>query len=398
MTPTARLGDRSLFPALRPKVYANHAAISPPSSAVQAAVAATLDGYACEGLGWFPHEVERRGQVRAQLAALIGADAADVALVANTSTGVVDIASCLPWRQGERIVLLRGEFPTNVTPWQQAARRHGLEIVWHDAEAFRQDRDAALDALEATLRRGVRLVAVSAVQFQTGQRMPLHEFGALCARHGAELFVDAIQAVGVLPLDVRAMGIHYLSAGSHKWLMAPEGVALLYVAPGSVAALRPETAAWMSHEDAFGFLFRGAGHLAYDRPILATAAQFEGGAPNTLGIAGLAASVALLSSLGVEAIFAHVQRWLDAVEPELVARGFVSARMADVGGRSSILSVQPPSRDAPAWAAALGRHGVSVASPDGWLRFAPHWPNDIDRELPLLRAALDAVQAEFTAS
>ena len=393
--PTARLADRSLFPTLQPLVYANHAAISPPSSAVEAAVTATLRGYASEGLAWFPNEVERRAHVRRQLAHLIGADANDVALVANTSTGVVDIASCLPWRAGDRVVLFAGEFPTNITPWQQAARRHGLEIVWHDAEAFRSDRAAALDALEVTLRRGVRLVAVSAVQFQTGQRMPLQEIGAMCARHGAELFVDAIQAVGVLPLDVRAMGIHYLTAGSHKWLMAPEGVALLYVAPGSVAALRPETAAWMSHEDAFGFLFRGAGHLDYDRPILPTAAQFEAGAPNSLGIAGLAASVALLADLGVEAIFGHVQAWHDAVEPELLARGFRSARMAESAGRSGILSVMPPSRDAPAWAAALGRHGVSVASPDGWLRFAPHWPNDIARELPLLVAALDAVQAEF---
>ncbi len=397
MTLTARLGDRSLFPALRAGVYANHAAISPPSAAVEAAVLATLRGYGSDGLAWFPHEVERRARVRGQLAALIGAEAADVALVANTSTGVVDIASCLPWRQRERIVLFRGEFPTNVTPWQQAARRHDLEIVWHDAEAVRRDRAAALEAIEVTLREGVRLVAVSAVQFQTGLRMPLHELGALCARYGAELFVDAIQAVGVLPIDVRAMGIHYLSAGSHKWLMAPEGVALLYVAPGSVGALRPETAAWMSHEDAFGFLFRGAGHLAYDRPIVATAAQFEAGAPNSLGIAGLEASVALLAALGVEAIFDHVQRWHDAVEAELLGRGFVSARTADRGGRSGILSVTPPNRDAPAWAAALGRHGVSVASPDGWLRFAPHWPNDVDRELPLLRAALDAVRSEFPA-
>jgi cysteine desulfurase / selenocysteine lyase len=323
-------------------------------------------------------EVERRERVRSQLADLIGADAADIALVANTTTGVVDIALCLPWQRGDRVIVFAGEFPTNITPWQQAARRHGLELVWQQADDFRHNRDAALESLEAELKRGVRLVAVSAVQFQTGLQMPLAAIGALCHRYGAELFVDAIQAVGVVPLDVRALGVHYLVAGSHKWLMAPEGVAMLYVAPTSAAALRPEVAGWTSHDDAFAFLMRGGGELRYDRAIVQTARMVEGGAPHTLAIAGLQASVALVAQLGASAIYDHVQAWHDALEPGLIARGFVSARSAFASGRSGILSLRPPGADgAPAWAAALAALGVSASSPDGWLRFAPHWPSAI---------------------
>ena len=392
-TTNARLGDRSLFPDLQAVVYANHAAISPPSLPVRAAVVDALDGYARHGLAAYFHELERRERVRGLLARLVGAEPTDVALVANTSTGIVDIALCLPWRTGDRVVLFSGEFPTNVTPWQQAARRHALEIVWEDGDALRTDRGRALERLEAQLRRGVRLVAISAVQFQTGQRVPLAEIGALCARHKAELFVDAIQALGVIPLDVRALGIHYLVAGSHKWLMAPEGVGALYVAPESAAALKPEVAAWMSHQDAFGFLMRGGGHLTYDRPILQTAQMVEGGAPNALGIAGLEASTRLLTELGALAIFDHVQAWHDAVEPGLLARGFESARTPDTAGRSGILSVRPrQGESAPAWAKALGERGVSCSSPDGWLRLSPHWPNALG-EAALVLAAVDEVRA-----
>ncbi|MCB9740887.1 MAG: aminotransferase class V-fold PLP-dependent enzyme [Deltaproteobacteria bacterium] len=386
----ARLGDRSLFPRLQPRSYLNHAAISPPSEPVRDAVLACLDNYASRGLAAFVDEMQRRDALRSALARWIGAGEGDVALVANTSTGVVDVALCLPWQPGDRVLLFRGEFPTNVTPWQQAARRHGLEIVWQDADAFRTAPEAALAALRQELARGVRLCAVSAVQFQTGLRMPLAAIGAACAAHGCELFVDAIQALGVVPLDVRAMGIHYLAAGGHKWLMGPEGLGVLYVEPAAAARLRPEVAAWMSHDHGFDFLSKGAGLLRYDRPIHKTARMVEGGAPNVLGTASLQASLGLLDELGQAAIYDHVQAFHDAIEPGLLGRGFISMRAADPDARSGILSLVPPTADAPLWSAALARQGISVASPDGLLRLAPHWPNGLD-EVEAVLAAVDAV-------
>src|SRR5262245_1296445 len=93
--------------------------------------------------------------------------------------------------------------------------------------------ERGLEALEGELLRGaVRLVAVSAVQFQSGLRMPLQAMSRMCHVHGAELFVDGVQACGVVPVDVRAEGIDYLACGSHKWLMGLEGAGFLYVAPG----------------------------------------------------------------------------------------------------------------------------------------------------------------------
>ena len=393
-SPAAELGSRALFPTLEPAVYLNHAAVSPPSVAVHQAVQAVLDGYARLGMAWYHAEVDRRERLRGQLAQLIHAQAADVALTPNTSHGVISVALCLPWRRGERIVLFKGEFPTNITPWQQAARRHGLEIVWLDAEAFRHDRARALEQLEAHLRRGVRLVALSAVQFSTGQRMPLEAIGSLCRRHGSELFVDAIQAAGIIPLDMAAMGIDYLTTGSHKWLMAPEGLGAFYAAPEAAARLEPNVAAWLSHEHAFAFLTDGPGQLRYDRPIVKTARMAEAGTFNVLAAAGLEASLGLIEQLGVATILQHVQTWHEAVEAGLIERGFESARMSVADGRSGILSIRPPDPSTtPAWARALAEHGISCATPDGWLRLSPHWPNGLDETTRLL-AAVDQILAE----
>ncbi len=108
----------------------------------------------------------------------------------------------------------------------------------------------------------MRLVAVSAVQFQTGLSMPLAEIGALCRAHGAELCVDAVQAVGVVPMDVEALGLDYLACGAHKWLLGLEATGFLYVRRERQPSLRPALAGWLSHEDAVSFLLEGPGKLA----------------------------------------------------------------------------------------------------------------------------------------
>jgi selenocysteine lyase/cysteine desulfurase len=384
---TAELGSRALFPDLETRVYANHASLSPPSTAVRAAVARSLDGYATHGMGWYVEETACRERLRAALARLIGADEHELALVANTSAGVLAVALCLPWRRGDRVVLFDGEFPTNVTPWQQAAEREGLELAWLAADEFRVDRARALERLEDELRRGVRLVAVSAVQFTTGQRMPLARIGELCKRHGAELFVDAIQAAGIVPLDVERQHIDYLTTGSHKWLMGPEGMGALYAAPEAGERLRPNVAGWLSHERPFAFLTDGPGELRYDRPFQSGVRMAEAGTFNTLGASGLEASLALIEQLGVARIIEHVQAWHDAVEPGLVARGFESARMDDPTGRSGSLSIRPPDPStSPAWLKGLAELGVACAAPDGWLRLSPHWPNRLDEADAVLGA------------
>jgi len=392
--PPPRLGDRAWFPHLDAVAYCNHAAISPVSTAVFRAVSCLLDDYSRKGTGAYLTWHRQRLSLKRQLGQLINAQADDIALISNTTRGVTDVALCLPWNRGDHVVVFQGEFPGNVTPWQRAAELHGLELSFLPATDFELDPEAALNRLERVLARGVRLLAVSSVQFQTGLRMPMERIGELCRAHTAELFVDAIQGCGAVPIDVAKWQADYLTCGSHKWLMGTEGAGFLYVNAARAAALRPHVAGWLSHENAESFLFEGPGHLRYDRPLRAGPAIFEGGTTNAAGFAALGASVSALLELGVARIHAHVNHYLDTLETELVERGFRSLRAPEKDRRSCILAVMPPRNvSVVALRAQLLGRGVVCAVPDGNLRFAPHWPNSLDEIPRLLRAVDDSLVA-----
>ncbi len=392
--PKPTLGDRALFPDLEGIAYLAHAAISPLSLPVRARIDEVTADYARGGMAGFTRWAPRLERVRKDLASLISASPSEIAFVSNTTHGVIDIAFGLRWKKGDRVILFDGEFPANVTPWQQAADEFGLELVRLSLDGCHRSVGEGLEELERGLSRGARLVAVSAVQYKTGLRMPLPEMAALCHRYGAELFVDAIQALGAAPVDV-GWGIDYLSSGSHKHLMGPEGAGMLYVAERRAASLEPRLAGWLSHEEPAAFLVGDEPCLRYDNPLKRSAQVLEIGTSNVIGLAGLGASIELIAEIGVEAIHAHVGRYLDQLESGLVERGFKSHRPSDPALRSTLLGVTIPADvRLSKLAGALRNRGVVCNTPDGLMRFAPHWPNSPD-EVPRVLDAIDHALAEL---
>jgi cysteine desulfurase/selenocysteine lyase len=350
---------------------------------------AFLDDYARGGVQGFLRWLPQKARLKEKLAALIGAEAKDLAFVANTTAGVSNIALSFPWKQGDQILYFAGDFPANVTPWQEAGRAFDARVRELPIEPFHRSAEEGLAALKIALKSGVRMVVTSFVRFQTGLRMPIERMAQLCHDAGAELFVDAIQGVGAVPFDVGS--IDYVACGGHKWLMGLEGIGFLYVAPKRVAALNDQVAGWLSHENALTFLFEGPGHLRHDRPIRKDASRFELGAANGIGCAALEASVDLISQLGPSVIFDHIQAYHDALEPGLGELGFTSERHDSPALRSASLCAKPPQgMEVSAISAALGARGVAVTTPDGRVRFAPHWPNALD-EAPFVLEALREV-------
>ncbi len=390
----ARLGDRSLFPELEPRAYLNHAAISPASVAVQAATAEVVADYAKRGLGAIHRWIPQRTQLKEKLGRLIGTRGDNLALTPSTSFSVLSVALCFPWEPGDRVLLFDGEFPANVTAWQQAARLHGLEVDRIPLTTFARHPDEGIAALTEALRREPRLVATSAVQFQTGLSMPLGAMAEACHAAGAELFVDGIQAVGMMPIDVEALGVDYFAGGAHKWLMGLEGVGYLYARPDRAEKLRPHVAGWLSHEDPISFLTEGPGHLDYDRPVRSSIDFLELGSTNAVGCYALEAAIDLIEQIGVPAILAHVHAYNDALEEGLDDRGFRSLRSPLASSRSGSLSVLPPDGvDVIRLNHALASRGVSASTPDGRLRFSPHWPNALDEVSFVLEMVGGAVRA-----
>lgn len=391
--PSLGLGDRSAFPELTWRAYLNHAAIGPLAAPTTAAIVAGLHAQACTGVGAIGPLYGAAQRTRAALGALLHAPPGSLALTRNTSDGLTAVALCHPYRAGQAIVVLRGEFPSNVTPWQRAAALYDLRLLWLDAEAFRGPSGAGLQQLHDLLRaHDVAIVAVSAVQFQTGLRLPVAAIAELAHAHGAAICVDAIQALGSVPLDVTHGELDYLAAGGQKWLMGPVGTGLLYLRADRAAALRPHLASWLSHVDPLVFLHE-PDQLRYDRALQAGPALFEGGGANLAGLAGLGVAVELCVQVGVDAIWSHHQRYHDTIEPALIDLGFTSRRAEQAEQRSGILSLlPPPGQHAGRLVEALAERGVSVASPDGHLRLSPSWPNPLDE----VEGVLTALRASLT--
>ncbi|MFT3924711.1 MAG: aminotransferase class V-fold PLP-dependent enzyme [Myxococcales bacterium] len=384
-----QLGDRSLFPDLAARAYLAHAAVSPVSSRVAQAVHRCLSDYAQRGVAAAIDMARLRADARALAAQLLHANSSEIGLVQSTSAGVIAIARSLPFLPKQRVIVFEGEFPANFTPWQLVARDLGLELVSLPLAAFLRSDEEGLALLRGELERGARLVAVSAVQFQTGLRMPLKSMAELCHAHGAELFVDAIQALGVVPLDVKELGIDYLAAGGHKFMMGLEGAGLLYVRNECLPALSLGLAGWTGHEDAFSFLMDDqAGQLRYDRPLVRATTFVEQGAVSMVGYAALSASLQMLLELGVSSIFDHVAHYLDSLEPALLALGLTSVRARERARQSAILAFKlPPGPALTQVARRLGEQGIVVSTPDGHLRLAPHFANHIS-EIPAVVLAV----------
>lgn len=387
----AQLGDRSLFSSLEAFAYLNHAAVSPLHDPALEALTQISASYASapDIPAWF----ERREQTRAKLARLIDAPSPeDIGFVANTSAGNTHLALGMDWRPGQTIALMRGDFPANIIPWLQAAELFELNILWLP-QIESTNRGAWLDHLKLKLAEcDVTLLAISAVMFQTGWRLPLAYISELCRERGALFVVDGIQAIGALPLSVQTLHIDALTCGGHKWLMGVEGAGFVFISARMRKRLKPRMAGWLSPQESLSFLSEGRGHLRYDRPMRQDAAFVEGGTQPALGYAILDQSLDLLLELTPAAIFDHVDAYLNELERGLVALGLVSVRPSQRDARSTILSLElPPELPLKALWSALAERGILCATPDGYLRFSPHWPNPISEIPEVLRRAQDAI-------
>jgi len=233
---------RELFPITRGYNYLNHAAVSPLPLPTLQAVETQLKDVHENGSVNFQDWLSVKEQARRLLAGLLSARPEQVAFMRNTSDALSSVANGLTWRQGDNIVTFRGEFPSNIYPWLRIRDVFGVEV------RMCEERDGRVDFadLSKLVDQNTRLVAISHVQFASGFRMELERLGRLVRQHDALLVVDAIQALGVVPIDVGAEMVDVAAGASHKWLMAPEGVGYLYLSDRARERVQPTLVGWTS--------------------------------------------------------------------------------------------------------------------------------------------------------
>lgn len=283
------------FPVVERLIHLNHAAVGPWPAVTAAAVRDFADENARLGSLHYPRWERKEQELREDLARLLNAASSDeIALVKNTSEGLSLIAYGLDWQPGDNVVGIRQEFPSNRFVWQSLADQ-GVDFRMMDLATAADPEQALFHLCDGR----TRLISVSAVQYASGFRMDLARIGDYCRDRGILFCVDAIQQLGALPFDVQAIGCDFAVADGHKWLLAPEGLGVMFVRQAAQDRLRLLQYGWHMVEPL-------ADYDQADFRVLSSARRFEAGSPNSLGIHGLQASVALLLDQGMERIGARV--------------------------------------------------------------------------------------------
>ncbi|MFA5678814.1 MAG: aminotransferase class V-fold PLP-dependent enzyme [Pseudomonas sp.] len=276
--------------------YLNHAAVAPWPKRSADAIIAFANENIHQGARDYPRWVQLEHRLRGQFQALLNAPSkGDIALVKNTSEALSFVAMGLTWTEGDEIILSDQEFPSNRIPWQ-ALESRGVTVRQISLDA--EDPEAALIA---AMGPATRLLSISSIQYASGLRMDLPRLGQACRERDILFCVDAIQSLGAIPLDVRAIDCDFLMADGHKWLLGPEGLGVFYCRKEVRDRLALTQFGWHMIE-ALG---------DYDREDwlpASTARRFEPGSPNTLAQHALSASLALLSEVGAERIQQALQQ------------------------------------------------------------------------------------------
>lgn len=368
------LGNSDAFPILRNWTFLNHAGVCP----IPAATAEAFRKYAREAeAGAYLHttwyqDIEK---LRQGCAELINANRDEIAFIKNTSEGISIVANGIDWQFGDRIVTTQVEYPANVYPWMEQVRGRGVKLVQVEEISDENGRRTVPTEriLEEAAHPKTKIVTLSHVEYASGQRHDLRKIGAFCREHGKLFCVDAIQSVGVLPVDVQEMKIDYLSADGHKWMLGPEGAGIFYCRRELIERTRPIMVGWMNVVDAQNY-------GDYNYTLKADAGRFECGSYNVPGLLALKASIDMIRQIRVGAIAQRVRELTDLLIDRLMRKGYQIISPRDKWQWSGIVSFTSTRHDHKKLVVALRKeHQIEIALRESRLRASPHFYNTEDQ-------------------
>ena len=374
MASLAGAAVRERFPIFEHTTYANSCSQGALSVDVRRAYEAYLAGRDEHGAEW-EHWVERAEAARAAFGRLVAADPAEVAVTTSVSQSVSALASALPLERGRnRIVISEFEFPT-VGQIAHAQELRGAQVVHVRPEA---DGRIPLERFAQVIDERTALVCCTAVSYRTGYKLDVPEVAKLAHAHGALCLADSYQAAGVVPLDVRVLGVDFLTAGTVKYLLGSSGLSFMFARRDLHERLLPTQTGWFADEDIFQMDIS-------DYSPAEDARRFDAGTPPVPNIYAGLAGIGIIEEVGVPAIEAHVHGLVDRLLSGLDELGAKVATPRGEGEYGPLVCVV--STDPNALVAALAAERIVASTRDACLRVSLHLYNieeDVDRILAVL--------------
>ncbi len=376
---------RDEFPILKSKIFLNHAAVSPlPLRSVEAMKKFINDKVKAQStqnvdLEFWKNKILNSKSVFARL---IGAREEEIAYIPNTTFGLSIVAHLLPYEHGSNVVTNTLEYLSNVIVWLKL-REKGVEVHFvRDANGR-----VSLDMLREKIDDKTVAVAIGQVGWYNGFRHDLRAISEMVHEKGAFLVVDAIQSVGNMKMDVKRDGIDFLSCGTYKWLLGPQGAGFLFIKEDLIEEFNPPIVGENSLDPNLvekniyeGFdLFE----LKYSRGI----GKYEVVHMNDVSYVGAEESMRLILNFGID----HVERKIKEIDDHLIEglleMGYEIQTPINEGERHAIINFK--TKDAERTLNELTKNGIVVSRRMSGIRVSPHFYNtkdEIDKFLEILKA------------
>jgi selenocysteine lyase/cysteine desulfurase len=365
---------RHRFPIFKERLYINSCSQGALSDAVRGAYEQYLADWDEKGAPW-EYWVERQEAARAAFAGLVNADADEVAVTTSLSAGVSALASGLRFARRSKVVLTDWEFPTIGQIWH-AQESRGARVSHVRAAT---DGTLPLEHFEEVIDDDTLLVSITHVCYRNGAKIDVPKVVELAHERGALVLLDAFQAIGSLPVDVRELDVDFLGAGVLKYLLGSAGLGFFYCRRDLVERVWPTQTGWFADENIFAM-----DHTDYSPAR--TAARFQSGTPPVPSIYAGIAGMQLMQEIGIAETREHVlalnSRFIDGLD-ELGAK---IATPRSPAQRGALVCVR--SNDSKALVEVLDREGIVTSERDGNLRVSAHCYNtedDVDVVLAALR-------------
>jgi selenocysteine lyase/cysteine desulfurase len=372
------LAGREHFPAIAKSTYLNAASIALMYQGASETAVAWQQDLAQNGTLSFDEAAEKDvfSDLHEVFARLIAANPEDIAVGSSFTELVASLAWAMMPARGENIVGVDVVFPSTIYPWLRVAQTTGCEIRLLPTT----DGYADPEELVGLIDDHTAVVAISHVEFGSGQRYNLQNLAQAAHSHGALLVVDATQSAGAIPIDVSRDGADILVAAGYKWLCGPFGAAVMYVAPHLQTRFEPGLVGFRSHKDMWDLR---ADRIHYRND----AGRFEFGTMAYGCALGLAKAIEFILNLGVDAVRAHDLKLRARLEEGLEQRGAQMLGPSIEKEQSPIISALFPGFSSHRIVDFLKDQGVIVSPRADFVRFSPHLYNcsdDIDHALEIL--------------
>jgi len=302
------LGIRKNFALLSDTIYLNSAyiALCPPSVVRAGCAFQEAKGNQPYSLGQM---VDKTEEVRQKFAQFVGASPDEIGFISSTSEGENIVVNSLDFKKGDTVVIDDLHYSTTFALYRHLEKTKGIELR---IVPNREGR-VLLNDFASVIDKRTKLVSVAWVSHQNGFRHDMQALANLAHSHGALLYTDAIQAVGMFPMNLTEIGLDFLASGTYKWLLAGFGVAPFYVRKEHLDWIQPDRRGHLHIE-------RDLGNYRYE--LYKTAKKFEYATLSFVSIYQLGASLAYLEQVGVDRIEKHTVSLAWKLRKGLVDLGF----------------------------------------------------------------------------